>query len=86
MMMRTPILESICKLRPLLIDTRSAEFLRAGFLFDDQGKCDVTRVYVCLDDDARALAAGLALLKHLRKHDVPIVVRLARERWTGPAH
>ncbi len=79
MLMRTPMLESICDLHPLLIDVRSAEFHRAGFLFDGQGKLAVTRVYVCLDDDARALSAGLALLKALRKHDVPIVVRLARD-------
>jgi hypothetical protein len=36
-------------------------------------------VYVCLDSDARALAAALAVLKHLRGRNVRIVVRTTRE-------
>ncbi|MEW6347863.1 MAG: NAD-binding protein [Thermodesulfobacteriota bacterium] len=79
LIMRTPMIETICDLKPLLMDVQSAEFHRAEFLFDAQGARNVTAVYVCLDDDARALAAGLVLLRHLRRYDVPIVVRLARD-------
>ena len=35
-----------------------------------------TAIYVTLDDDQRALSAGLVILRKLRPHPVPIVVQL----------
>ncbi|MHB8892788.1 MAG: NAD-binding protein [Candidatus Limnocylindrales bacterium] len=72
-------LRSACDLvaRPMELD--SAEFERADFLFDAKGACDVTRVYVCMGDDATGLSAALHLRHRLGDSDVPIVVRTTQE-------
>jgi TrkA-N domain len=79
MVLRTPTLESVCDIRTLEMDVQSAAFYRAEFLHNDKGQCDIGAVYVCLDEDSRALATALTLMTHLRSHDVPIVTRMAHE-------
>jgi hypothetical protein len=74
--LRYPQLERVCELVPVEVDIQAPEFERAGFLFDDKGRCDVTMVYVCLDDDSNALGAALTLRQRLRSLEVPIVVRM----------
>lgn len=75
---RYPQLERVCELVPKQMDVRAAEFERAEFLFDN-GHCDVTMVYVCLDDDSCALGAALVLHQRLRDLEVPIVVRMTHD-------
>jgi hypothetical protein len=77
--LRYPQLEKACELDSGQMDIRWPEFQRASFLFNADGKCDVTAVCVCLDDDSLALRAGLTLLQRVRGHHMPIVVRLAQE-------
>jgi len=76
--LRYPRLEKACELIPLNMEIRSPEFERADFLFADpqHNSAAVSMAYVCLDDDSSGLFTGLALLQHLRKHSVPIVVRM----------
>lgn len=76
---RFPRLRSACDMvaRPMELD--SVEFERADFLFDAKGACDVTRVYVCVGDDAVGLSAALHLRHRLGDRDVPIVVRTTQE-------
>jgi voltage-gated potassium channel Kch len=72
---RYPPLERYCEIRPLDIELNSEEFIRGDYLFDDLGKCIVTQVYICMADDSLGLAAMIALQEHLKKYNVPIVVR-----------
>jgi TrkA family protein len=87
---RHPRLVEICDLVPIEIDVAWPEFEEAEFLVDEHGACDVTAIYVCMDDDARGVAAALALAVQVRDQQVPIVVRtteeaglagLLHERW-----
>jgi len=61
------------------MDIRWPEFQRAEFLFDPDGRCDVTIVYVCLDDDSLGLSAALALRQRVREHGIPVVVRMEQD-------
>ncbi len=58
------------------VSPRSADFHHAKFLFDEHGNRSVTRVYVCLDDEARAVSAALIVLGRLRSTPVPLIVRM----------
>lgn len=78
MVARFPQLSRACDLIRREVDVESPEFGRADFLFDPQGRCDVTRIYVCLDDDSVGMTAALKLHQHLRERKIPIVVRMAR--------
>jgi hypothetical protein len=78
LLVRYPQLSQACDLIPRELDVESPEFERADFLFDSQGQCNVTRIYVCLDDDSLGVATALKLRPRLREHKVPIVVRMAR--------
>ena len=74
--LRHPQMESSCRLDALTIDVRSPGFERGAFLFDSQGRCDLSGIYICLDDDALSLSTGLRLREKLRGHDVDIYMRL----------
>jgi hypothetical protein len=58
------------------MDVASPEFEEGAFLFDPQGRCDVSAVYVCFDDDARSLATALKIHRRLGAHKPPIVIRM----------
>jgi len=77
--LRYPQLERVCELVPVEVDIQAPEFERAEFLFDDKGHCDVTIVYVCLDDDSNALSAALMIRQRVRTLEVPIVIRMTRD-------
>lgn len=87
--LREPQLKEVCDLQALQMDVGSPEFEEGAFLFDSQGCCDVSAVYVCFDDDVRSLATGLKIHSRLGAHKPPIVVRmiqlsgLARVLHTG---
>lgn len=76
---RHPKLEGVCELVPVQMDIQTPEFERAEFLFNDHGRCDVTRIYVCLDDDSCALGAALKLQQRVRGLEIPLVVRMIHD-------
>ena len=71
---RYPQLDSVCEITTCSIDLDSAEFIRAGFLREKDGGQTATVVYVCVDDEARGLSAGIRLRQRLGREDIPIVV------------
>jgi len=83
LLLRNPLLEKICDLECIRVDVRSPEFLEGRFLFDSRGHCEVSRIYICLDNDSLAVSTALALVKRLRVHNVPIVARMSREGGVG---
>jgi hypothetical protein len=76
---RYPHLERVCQLVAGQMDVKDPEFERAKFLFDCRGYCDVSVIYVCLDDDSAALGAALMLRQRVRPVEIPIVVRMAHD-------
>jgi len=79
MCLRYPRLENVAHLIPLQMNIESPEFQRVDFLFDNQKKCNITNVFVCLDNDSAALSAALVLYDRLRKYQIPIVVRMTHD-------
>ncbi len=66
-------------LTPITLDIDSSQFHQAEFLRDEQGRCIITMVYVCLDEDSLSLSAALSLFQHLRHEKVPIVVQMSHD-------
>ncbi len=64
---------------PQPIDVFSADFQQADYLFNSEGQCQVTNAYVCLDNDAAGLYAGLSLLQRLGEQNVSVVVRMTND-------
>ncbi len=77
--LRHPELVRVCNITSLSIDINSPEFHRGEFLFDAKGHCEVTYIYVCMPNDAKALSAALSLHGRTRYYDVPIVVTMTRD-------
>lgn len=77
--LRLPRLASIVTLDACEFAIGSPEFERAEFLFAPDGRPDVSAVYVCVDDDSLGMSAALSLHRHLRGHDVPVVVRMVHD-------
>lgn len=75
---RHPQLQELCELVPREIDITSPLLEETDSLFDE-GRCMPTAIYVCLDDDAVGLSAGLALLESLKGHVAPVVVRMRQD-------
>jgi hypothetical protein len=80
---RYPKLESVCDLEAVQLDVNSPEFEKGDFLLARSGRCDVSYVCVCLDDESSALSAALTLHHRLSGRKVPIVVRMAYEAGLG---
>jgi hypothetical protein len=74
-----PLLNGSWDLRAIPSSVDSAQFYEAGFLRDDQHRCVVTTVYICLEDDSRGLAAALTLFQQLRHEKVPVVVQMTHD-------
>ncbi len=72
-------LETAWELTARQMDVSFPEFQSGTFLFDAQGKCDITIIYICLDNDSFGLAVGLTLHKRLKDYNVPIVVRMTQD-------
>lgn len=72
-----PELEAAWELRQVEMDVTSGDFLTAGFLTWNGVKADA--VYVCFDDDARAVATALSLQPRAYPQGIPIVVRRSEE-------
>jgi voltage-gated potassium channel Kch len=72
-----PELEWGWEIRQVDMDVTSGDFLTAGFLTWNGLEADV--VYVCFDDDARAVATALSLQPRAHPRGIPIVVRRSEE-------
>lgn len=77
--LRNPGLETVCDLIPKEVNTNSPDFERGDFLMDEEGLCDITVIYVCLDNDTDGLTAALKLEQRLRPLDIPITVRMTQD-------
>lgn len=77
--LRYPGLAALCAIHAEELDAGSPEFERGAYLFDEQGRCQITIAYVCFDDDAQSLSAALTLYAHLDRCSVPVVARMERE-------
>jgi len=75
-----PRLEESCDLAALQMDVASAQFERAEFLKGNDGRGDITAVFVCLDNDSLGLSVALSLRRHPRRSKLPIVVRMSHEK------
>jgi hypothetical protein len=80
---RYPGIERAVDLVPDAPALASHDFARGDFLWNDDRTPRVSRVYVCLDDEARTVSATLLLLRHLRGANVPVGVRLNQEAGLG---
>jgi hypothetical protein len=69
---RCPQLSDAVSFTPLTLEVPSAGFERADYL----RRAPVERIYICLDDDALALQAGLCL-RSASAGKIPIVMRMA---------
>lgn len=74
-----PLLGKVCDLRACQMDVNSPQFYRGDFLEASPDQPGVTSVYICLDNDSRAMAAGLTILKRTRSQRIPIIIRLIHE-------
>jgi hypothetical protein len=73
-----------CDVRPVAIDSTSAEFEDGSWLaVPGEPSGTPPYVYVCLGDETAALMATLRLKDRLEFRDIPIVVRVADESGLG---
>lgn len=72
-------LNKVCDLDIQEMDIHWPEFERANFLYSPSGECDITGVYICFDNDALGLAAGLAVFQKLKATKIPIIVRMVHD-------
>jgi hypothetical protein len=77
--LRLPKLSTAVDLEAFQMEIGSPAFERADFLFTSDRGPDLSALYVCVDDDSLGLSAALALQRHLRGFDVPVVVRMAHD-------
>jgi len=76
--LRYPQLGKYCELIPRQMDVNGPEFQEAAFLFDSQGSCNSSSIYVCFDNDSLGLATALTLFQRIRDQKPQIVVRMTR--------
>jgi hypothetical protein len=76
---RHPAIDSYCRLGARPLEVESAAYQNSAAMIGDDGSCDVTRAYVCLDDEADALVGGLGLHSRGETAGVRVTVVLADE-------
>jgi TrkA-N domain len=74
-----PEMNDLLYLNPQQMDIRWPEFQEAKFLYDVQGCCNVTKIYICFGDSSLNLSAALTLFQKVREQNIPIVVRVTQE-------
>jgi len=77
--LRYPVVRKSCSLKYLQMDIESSDFEEARFLFDKEKKCDITSIFICLDNDSFGLSTALILHRRTKKYNIPIMVRMARD-------
>ena len=78
-----PGLEKICDIAILQLDINSAEFLKAGFLFDEKGGCMIDKIYICLKIDSECMLSALRLSALTSAANVPIIVKMNNSGGLG---
>jgi hypothetical protein len=73
---RHPWLVRACRLEAVEVAFESTDFARGAFLLDPGGRLGVSSIYVCVDDDSRAISVALALHRLVKGQGVPVVVRM----------
>lgn len=79
LLLQYPQVAKVCNIIPQQMEIESSSLQTAGFLFDSNGKCRVTSIFVCLDNDSFGLSTALALHRRTREYHIPIVVRMSRD-------
>jgi hypothetical protein len=74
-----PQLGKTVALNTYAIDVESPDFQRAEFLFDLDGSCRFTSIFICFDNDALGLYTALILAQKLKTFKVPITVRMRHD-------
>ncbi len=74
--MRYPQFSNACHIHAINMDVTTCDYEKATFLFNDEGKCIINKIYICFDDDSFGLTAALKLHHHLEGKHVPIIVRM----------
>src|SRR5207244_12628955 len=75
-----PQLERYCALDSRPSPIESAAFQAGCAMLDEDGACDVTQAYVCVEDEGAALTAALALHAAPSAIRVPVAVAVADAR------
>lgn len=73
---RYPNLDHCCQVDARNMGVGSSIFQKAEFLFDRTGNCDVSQIYICLEDYSLALQSGLTLQSRIGHTETPIVVQM----------
>jgi len=73
---QNPRLHKLGEFQAITMDILSGNFDKVGDLFSTPESCDLDIVYICLDDETFSLQTGLRLNHQLRRHDLPIVMRM----------
>lgn len=81
LLLRHPEIADVCDVIPESTDIDTAAFERGDFL--EGGAPPPTRIYVCLDDDARGIGAALRLRHAFPDRRVKIVVRTKQRGGVG---
>lgn len=76
--MRYPTLETMSDLVALDMDVRSPEFQEAAFLFNKDA-CEVTKIFICLDNESLGMTTALILRDKLLSCTVPIIIRMVHD-------
>ncbi len=76
---RYPSLDAYCELNARPGALESASFQEGAAMLGEDGRCDVTKAYVCLAEEGDALIAALALHAHPDSASVPVTVALPDE-------
>lgn len=74
---QAPRIGQTCSVRTRPIGPDAPEFERCDFMRDADGGAAFDAVYVCVDDDAKALSAALTVRRCTRGARVPIAVRMS---------
>ena len=77
--LRYPGLDKVCNTIPLEMDIKSSEFESGRFLFNSNGECDLTIIYICIDNESFALSIALTLHHRIRNHNIHIIARMNSE-------
>jgi hypothetical protein len=73
---QNPQLGNFGEFQAINMDIQSGSFDQAGELFCTEDHCGLDIVYICLDDETLCLQTGLRFNHQLRRHKLPIVMRM----------
>jgi len=80
-------ISEICDIKSFQFNIESEEFLKADFLLDENRKCIIDKIYICLDVDSKCMYSALHLSNFISalvpSSDVPIIVKMNNSRGLG---